>query len=248
VQVLGKNVSAQPKVRAVLFDLGNTLVTYYSSGEFPSVLRRCVSECVAALGWSADAHRDEQLFDQAMRLNQERSDFAVRLLDDRLRELFGSSVALEQATLRRVTEAFLAPIFAMARPDPTAVAVLQSLRGIGIKTAVVSNTPWGSPADVWRTELMRHGLLPLVDTAVFCVDVGWRKPHRAPFDRALASLDVSADESLFVGDDQRWDVLGARNAGIRPVLLAADAHATPVDCVTIQSLGGILSLTSQPIR
>jgi len=241
-------VSAQPNVQAVLFDLGNTLVTYYTSAEFPSVLRRCVTECTAALGWSADAQRDEELFDRAIRLNQERSDFAVRLLDDRLQELFGRSVALEEATLHRVSEAFLAPIFAMARPDPTAVAVLQSLRGIGIKTAVVSNTPWGSPADAWRTELMRHGLLPHVDAAVFCVDVGWRKPHRAPFDRALAVLDVSADASLFVGDDQRWDVLGARNAGIRPVLLAPDAHVTPCDCVTIQSLGGIVSLTNQPIR
>jgi putative hydrolase of the HAD superfamily len=241
-------VSVQPKVQAVLFDLGNTLVSYYGSGEFPTVLRRSLTECVAALGWSPDAHRDEQLFDQAMRLNQERTDFAVRPLDDRLRELFGASVALEETTLHRVSEAFLAPIFAMARPDPTAVAVLQSLRGIGIKTAVVSNTPWGSPADAWRNELMRHGLLPVVDAAVFCVDVGWRKPHRAPFDRALSVLDVRADEALFVGDDQRWDILGARNAGIRPVLLAADAQATPVDCVTIQSLGGILSLTNQPIR
>jgi putative hydrolase of the HAD superfamily len=234
--------------RAVLFDLGNTLVTYYGSREFPSVLRRCLIECIAALGWSPDLRRDEWLFDRAMRLNQERPDMAVHLLEDRLRELFEPYAVLEEASLHRVSAAFLTPIFAMARLDPTALSVLRSLRARGIKTAVVSNTPWGSPADAWRTELMRHGLLDAVDAAVFCVDVGWRKPHRAPFDRALSVLDVSAGEALFVGDDQRWDILGAQNAGIRPVLLAADAPATPADCVTIPSLAGILSLTDQPAR
>ena len=57
----------------------------------------------------------------------------------------------------------------------------QALRSRGIKTAIVSNTPWGSPADAWRAELTRHGLLDKVDATVFCMDVGWRKPHRAPF-------------------------------------------------------------------
>jgi hypothetical protein len=37
----------------------------------------------------------------------------------------------------------------------------------GIKTAIVSNTPWGSPADACRAELTRHGLLDKVDAMVF---------------------------------------------------------------------------------
>ncbi|HEY4213592.1 MAG TPA: HAD family hydrolase [Steroidobacteraceae bacterium] len=78
----------------------------------------------------------------------------------------------------------------------------------------------GSPAAPWRTELARHNLLAAVDAAVFCVDVGYRKPHRAPFERALAVLGVRAAESFFVGDDPRWDVIGAEQAGIQPILLA----------------------------
>lgn len=31
-------------IRAILFDLGNTLVGYYASGEFPLVLRQCLRE------------------------------------------------------------------------------------------------------------------------------------------------------------------------------------------------------------
>jgi len=38
----------------------------------------------------------------------------------------------------------------------------------------VSKHTLGGPADAWRAELERHGLIDKVDAAVFCMDVGWR--------------------------------------------------------------------------
>jgi FMN phosphatase YigB (HAD superfamily) len=156
--------------RAILFDLGNTLVGYYTSTEFPSVLRRCLRECAQALGQSEDPARDEDLFERALLLNREQSDYAVRPLAGRLHELFGEYESLDAGSA--LGTAFLKPIFAMARLDPQAVPLLEALRVRGIKTAIVSNTPWGSPADAWRAELTRHGLLDKVDAAVYCMDVG----------------------------------------------------------------------------
>src|SRR5262245_23684456 len=135
------------------------------------------------------------------------------------------------------------PILDLARPSPQAATVLAWLRRRGIKTAIVSNTPWGSSASVWRSELARHGLLQIVDAVVFCVDVGWRKPHRAPFDRALALLDVAPTDALFVGDDPRWDVIGAQNAGVRPVLLGSPASSPHLE--TIQNLEDVMRLVNQ---
>jgi putative hydrolase of the HAD superfamily len=223
--------------RAILFDLGNTLVSYYTSAEFPGVLRRCLQECVAALGLPEDPVRDSDAYDRALLLNREQPDHAVRPLAERLHVLFGDAVSPDA-----LVSAFLRPIFATARLDPHAVNVLETLRRAGIKTAIVSNTPWGSPADAWRRELARHGLLDKVDATVFCMDVGWRKPHRAPFDRALSLLGVDAADALFVGDDPRWDIVGAQGAGVRPVLLAptrTDGHA---DTLTIRDLRGIIAL------
>src|SRR5687767_14494669 len=101
----------------------------------------------------------------------------------------------------------------------------------------------GSPSSAWRMELARHCLLESVDAVVFCVDVGWRKPHRAPFDRALALLDVAATDAVFVGDDPRWDIVGAQNAGVRPVLLRSSASAPRVK--VIQNLEDILSCVDE---
>lgn len=227
-------------VKAVLFDLGNTLVGYYTSAEFPSVLRKCLRQCARARGWSDDPAREEALFERALQLNSERPDFRVRPLAERLEELFQPYGSLDGTALEDLSTAFLRPIFDLARPYRETPIVLESLRQRGIKTAIVSNTPWGSPAAAWQMELARHRLLAGVDAVVFCVDVGWRKPHRALFDRALTLLDVSPSDAIFVGDDPRWDVVGAQNAGIRPVLLGSSANepgqATIADLKDIMKL------------
>src|SRR5204862_4329409 len=183
-------------VRAVLFDLGNTLVAYYDGAEFPQVLRECLQQCAAVLGWSGAAAGKDALFARAMALNAESPDCAVRPLDRRLTGLFGLDGSLEASTLPPLCEAFLKPIFQRARLDPEALPVLQSLRERDIKVGIVSNSPWGSSATLWRQELRRHGLLERVDAAVFCGDVGWRKPNPAPFNRALELLQVVPQDAL----------------------------------------------------
>lgn len=232
-------------IRAVLFDLGNTLVHYYTSSEFPGVLRQCLHVCTATLGLEGDATWQQQLFERALLLNRERQDHAVRPLITRLEELFNYGQRLDENSASALESAFMTPIFAMARLDPDSLTVLESLRACGIKTAIVSNTPWGSSAHVWRQELQRHRLLDNVDATVFCMDVGWRKPHRASFDRALSLLGVIPSEALFVGDDDRWDVAGARNAGIHPVLLGPQQ---PVNHHTIRSLRDVAALATGTSR
>jgi putative hydrolase of the HAD superfamily len=206
--------------RAVLFDLGNTLVSYYRVDQFPTILRRCLAACLAELRPTISGEPDEQLVEQALSLNREAPDHAVRPLAERLATLF-PECKNDRTALERLSTAFLKPIFATASADPDAIPVLRALRDGGTLLAIVSNTPWGSSATAWRVELNRHGLLAAVDATVFCVETGFRKPHPAPIRRALEALNVRAREALFVGDDPRWDVLGAQAAGVRAVLLAS---------------------------
>ncbi len=207
-------------VKAVLFDLGGTLVSYYDVEQFEPVLRESLAACLDVLGRPAldDAARGE-LLREALKLNEGRADEAVWPLQERLARLFEVHPG-DCAALARLCSAFLQPIFAMASPDRFAVPLLAELGASGIRTAIVSNTPWGSPAEAWRAELATHGLLDRVDAVVFCVDVGWRKPHAAPFAQALELLGVDASEAVFVGDDPHWDVIGARRAGLTPVLIS----------------------------
>jgi hypothetical protein len=151
-------------VRAVLFDLGNTLVSYYGSSGFPPILRGCLRRALSAAGLSVSALDEQRLFEHAMRLNKEREDLAVRPLADRLQELFCPYAELTNTKLADVCGAFLEPIFACAELDVAAPHVLEELRRGGVKTGIVSNTPWGVPRQpgkqswpgmVFSTTLMR---------------------------------------------------------------------------------------------
>jgi HAD superfamily hydrolase (TIGR01549 family) len=207
-------------IRAVLFDLGDTLVSYYQPQDFLPILRRSLDACLQAVGQgplSAEARTD--LLHQALELNQERADLAVWPLEERLRMLFGRYASLDGELTGRLVSIFLEPILASAQVSHDALPVLVALGRRGIKTGIVSNTPWGSPGRIWRSELARHQLLTAVDAVVFCQDVGWRKPHPAPFRRALEMIGVAPTDAAFVGDNPVWDVDGAESAGLLPILL-----------------------------
>jgi HAD superfamily hydrolase (TIGR01549 family) len=246
-------------IRAVLFDLGDTLVSYYQPSDFMPILRRSLDACLQVLGQAplgGEAWTD--LIHQALELNQERADLAVWPLEERLRMLFGRYASLDTELIERLAQAFLQPIFATAQVGHDALPVLLGLKRRGVKTGIVSNTPWGSPGRVWRSELARHELLTAVDAVVFCQDVGWRKPHPTPFRRALELIGVAAKDAAFVGDNPVWDVEGAESAGLLPILLggrhplhmsgrAIIAPTLPDVLVTVDQLNSTANTGPQPM-
>jgi HAD superfamily hydrolase (TIGR01509 family) len=232
----------ESSVQAVLFDLGNTLVTYYRAQEFPPILRQCITGVSEFLSARTSIHFDlDSAYRSALKLNVEDSENRVRLLEDRLLQIFrGSPITSE--TLAEMCSIFLRPIFRCAHLDPDAIPTLHALRNKGLRTAIVSNTPWGSSAEEWTAELHRHGLIEATDAIVFCVDVGWRKPAPQIFERALALLGVEPENAVFVGDDPRWDVAGAGKCGLHPILLDPTGDCDTDRCHCIRSLNELIPL------
>lgn len=227
------------RIQAVLFDLGNTLVSYYRKEEFAPVLREAIVGISGELQRRGYPQDRKQLIERAWAMNREREDHRVWPLADRLRELFGSP-ASDPTLMPQLTALFLRPIFRCARPNPEAVETLMELRRRGVKTGLVSNTPWGSSGASWRADLQRLGLANALDVTVFCTDVGWRKPAPAPFERALSQLAVSPQEAVFVGDDPQWDVAGARSAGMPCILFdPREVHEPEEDVMRVKRLSEI---------
>jgi putative hydrolase of the HAD superfamily len=226
----------------VIFDLGNTLVSYYDRPEWPSILEQAMKEVTAYL-------RDERLLHVALEQlparvsteRGERDDYRVNPLEERLARIFDlSETEAPQHILTEMSRRFLRPIFARARLHEDVPPVLQELRQRGVRTGILSNAPWSSPAGLWREELARHGLLTSVDAVVFCRDAGYRKPARQAFEFIMSKLGVPAQGCLFVGDDPRWDVAGPRAVGMDAVLIdragRGDGSSDPV----IRDLGALL--------
>ena len=122
------------------------------------------------------------------------------------------------------------------RTFPDALPALRQLRGRGLRLVVVSN--WDCSLPEW---LERAGIGELVDGSVSSAVVGESKPAPAVFEAGLRVAGCDAAEALFVGDSVENDVVGARAAGLRAVLVQR-AGDPPPGVETVRSLGELSAI------
>ena len=138
------------------------------------------------------------------------------------------------------------------RRFPETLAVLRRLRADGVRIGIVSNF---TPALLPICDAL--GLLELCDVVLASTLVGSEKPDVTIFRLALRQLGVEPSGAVHVGDTYTADVLGARAAGITPVLLVRPdrrprlssgdgepARPVPsgVDCAVVTDLWGVVPL------
>ena len=222
--------------QAVIFDLGNTLVCYYTREQWPTVLKEAIAEVTGYLRGLGQLTLDVGELPARVEAERgERDDFHVEPLAQRLARIFHlPEVDLEAC------RCFMKPLFARAKLYDDTLPTLAELRRRGFKTGILSNTPWGSPAELWREELARHRLLHAVDVVVFCRDVGWRKPDPRAFEFTCQKLGVAPGDCLFVGDDPRWDIVGPDRVGMDAILIDRTGGAKPSEGDTVSSLTELL--------
>lgn len=93
-----------------------------------------------------------------------------------------------------------------------AAPALAALRARGLHVGMVSNFDHRLPP-----LLDALGLAPLLEVVVLPADAGAAKPDPRIFAYALGRLRVGAEASVYVGDDARDDIAGARHAGLHAV-------------------------------
>ena len=65
--------------------------------------------------------------------------------------------------------------------------------------------------------LRRDGLRSLFEVTVYSVDIGHAKPRREPFAAALDALAIPPEDVIHIGDNERTDVRGALDMGMRAI-------------------------------
>jgi putative hydrolase of the HAD superfamily len=102
--------------------------------------------------------------------------------------------------------------------DPDVPGLFRHLRERGIRVGVLSNTMWPGS---WHDDVFRRdGVLDLIDGAVYTSEIDWTKPHPEAFRAAMTAIGVSDPaRCVFVGDRPFDDVHGAKQAGLRAVLV-----------------------------
>ncbi|MBA2487906.1 MAG: HAD-IA family hydrolase [Chloroflexi bacterium] len=241
-------MSSLPRPEVVFLDLGDTLIRAHpswpavylsafprfgiqaSEAELAEAIRRATSDGYWAFEGPFDA-TEEGSFKRMVDLDRRvLAELGHQDLPD---ELFR---AIEDAFQQRSAW----HIF------PDVIPALDRLRQEGVRLAVISNWVWGAPELLHDLELAGH-----FESLIVSARMGYQKPHRAIFDHAIDLMSVAPERAIHVGDSYRADVLGARAAGITPILIDRRLHdperfASDVpgdDPVTIiGDLGGLLDL------
>lgn len=219
------------KPRAILFDLYNTLIHIRTDEQDPELWRN-LARFLCYQGLPADAATLQRDFAHSIQTMHEHSreqhpevDLS-RIFHDLLHALGYAGPA--QFTLE-VTRLFRALSMRELALFPDVLPSLHNLKR-SFKLGIISD----SQRLFLEDEMRLLALPPLFDAVISSYDYGFRKPDPRLFRLALAALDVSADEAIYVGDDSYRDICGAHRAGIRAVWLrrpsrpaAADGHCEP---------------------
>jgi putative hydrolase of the HAD superfamily len=124
--------------------------------------------------------------------------------DDRTKDIIREAYAQALLDFR--------PAFVDGAPE-----LLASLKDKGYRIGLISNTG-RTPGATVKLVLGDYDLLKYFDRTTFSNEVGYIKPNRRIFERALDGLDASPACTVHVGDSMLLDVYGARAAGMRSIL------------------------------
>ncbi len=216
--------------RAVLFDAGGTLIhpDYVRVGE---VLRRHLGRAPGAAEWTAAEYDGRAAVEAVMAAaggSRDGDRWTVHFAA-MFRALGFADPEIGAVAPFLVAEHRRANLWTVAQPG--AAEGLAALRRAGYVVGVVSN------ADGTVDRLLeRAGLAADLAFVVDSGAVGVEKPDPEIFRLALDRAEVAAADALYVGDLYPVDVVGARRAGVEPVLLDPLGRYGDRDCRTVRDV------------
>jgi HAD superfamily hydrolase (TIGR01549 family) len=222
-------------LKAILFDLGGTLLHYHDPLEDDP---RRPFRRVTLLGIEAVLM---QLMQQQLA-----SSHPAHLSIDQIRDVIDRRIGqtylamqseqrggnIEEPVWAALSEAGLAPdetgwselrrhlyhpIEQTVSPRQGVRSTLAALRDAGYALGLISNTFWA--ADLHDRHLREHDLLDFLPIRIYSSSTPYQKPHPSIFLSALESMNIRPEEAAYVGDRADIDVGGAQNAGMLGILI-----------------------------
>jgi len=241
-------------IRAVIFDLGNTLMYPVASDLWPEVIQRgnqALMDYLCERNILTDCNtfmlefnqRLHQYYDERDKLMIETSTFLV--LKELLAEKGYENVS--DAVIRDSLDVHYAVTQKNWQLEEDAIDCLNTLRQQNYSLGLVSNA--GDHRDVLQL-VEKFDLSPYFEFILTSAGCGYRKPHPRIFQLALEKLNAKPEEVAMVGDTLNADIVGANQAGLysiwitrRTVTPRDDTLPLPVTPqATIKSLGELPGL------
>lgn len=253
-----KNTPAKGQIKAVLFDLGDTLVNFgrikkaeiFATGaRLTYDYLRSLNQQIGGFKWYC-LRNFLNLHVRRLVSNFERRDFDSLELLKKAGTKRGINLTTEQ--WRHLIWLWYEPLTGIGRTEPQIKETLTALRTSGLKLGILSNT------FVHACALEKHmeqlGILYFFDVRLYSYEFPFRKPDPRIFKIAAQRISQAPENILFVGDRIDKDIKPAIRSGMLAVLKDAytsDGKKLPEGAVKIKNLAElpdlIKKINTQPI-
>jgi len=207
-------------LKCVLFDLGETLVTReVEDRAIDMVALDRLAAFADRSGYRIDRESLISLFlENYRRLDELRDTFYVEIpmrcwLGNLLSQV--SSRRVNGRLLRRAMEIFVEARSSGVVYFPEVPNVLRRLQP-KYRLGIVTNTSSSEVPSRVLSELKLRGYFSVLATSA---ELGVRKPYPGIFYYALRELGARAEDTAFVGDSVKHDIIGAKFLGMKTVLI-----------------------------
>lgn len=222
------------KVEAIIFDFGDTLATLKPSKE--EIVREFLSsknikisiENIKCAYRIVDhCHRQSSL---KVKTLQEKKRFLIKINSEILKVLglvtktdFWAPELYECFQVKKRWELFA-----------DVMALLEDLQRLGHEKAILAN--WDNKL---KELVKRLGIEKFFSQILSSEELSMEKPDAKVFLHILKLLLVNPERAIYVGNEYEADVVGARNAGLIPVLIDRNNFWPYADCLRFESLTGL---------
>jgi putative hydrolase of the HAD superfamily len=184
----------------------------------------------------------EKILTKVMELRKSSQPEAQKYIDDRFKALGSSTKVLAELGIDAQEFFILAfssvDVSKYISPDKKLATLINKLRQ-KYTVGVLSN---GDMSSVTR-KLMAVGLSPkLFSPFVATYEFGVVKPDPAPFLKVIEEAGVKPEESVYIGDREETDILGAKAVGMKTIMVWGESKEADLSIPTIYGLERIFLL------
>ncbi|MDF1544930.1 MAG: HAD family hydrolase [bacterium] len=219
--------------RAVIFDLGSTLIEYETIPWEQLVLVCAEAAHDFLLTESIKLPSRNEFLEQFETTRLEYRARAVESLSEytvpeaAVTILDNLQIAHNADLINRMFDAYYHPVRQGLYIYDDTFATLQKIKNAGMTIGLISNTIF--PARTHLGELNRFGISEFFDFTIFSSTFGKRKPHPDIFKEALKQAGCEASEAVYVGDRYIEDVTGPIALGMSAILKPKKGREYPAE-------------------
>ena len=206
-----------PRIRAVIFDYYNTLIDIRTDEEKPEVFH-FLSLYLQYYGLNMNEQNLRSALDHEKKQYLKAKDEAYPEID---LEVVFSSILEKEGICNTLAPESCCKLFRLLSRErfqlfPDSIPVLKEVKRSGYPMAVVSDAQ--KVFCLEEGEML--GLNQFFDHIVLSTQFGFRKPDGRLFAIACSLLDIPPAQAIYIGDDLRKDVKGAKQAGMAAILVS----------------------------